>query len=67
MSYILESWFDYLFYQGCQWYWDVLASVVNGFVCISAFASLDGIPIGIESSAIELKICTQLRKLKSIS
>ena len=36
----------------------ILASVVIiGCVSISAFASLAGIPIGITSSAVELKIC----------
>ena len=34
-----------------------LASAVNGCISISAFASLLGIPIGITSSAIRLKIC----------
>ena len=31
--------------------------MVIGCVSISAFASLAGIPIGITSSAVELKIC----------
>ena len=35
----------------------ILAFVVIGCVSISAFASLAGIPIGITSSAVELKIC----------
>ena len=35
----------------------ILASLVIGCVSISAFASLAGIPIGITSSAVELKIC----------
>ena len=34
-----------------------LALVVTGCISISAFASLLGIPIGITSSAIGLKIC----------
>ena len=34
----------------------IFISTVNGFVSISAFASLVGIPIGITSSAIGLKI-----------
>ena len=34
-----------------------LDSAVNGCISISAFASLGGIPIGIMSSAMELKIC----------
>ena len=35
----------------------ILASKITGCVSISAFASLIGIPIGITSSAIVLKIC----------
>ena len=35
----------------------ILASAITGCISISAFASLLGIPIGIMSSAIELKIC----------
>ena len=35
----------------------ILASTISGCVSISAFASLVGIPIGITSSAIRLKIC----------
>ena len=35
----------------------ILASTITGCISISAFASLIGIPIGITSSAIELKIC----------
>ena len=35
----------------------ILAFVVIGCVSIFAFASLAGIPIGITSSAVELKIC----------
>ena len=35
----------------------ILASTITGCVSISAFASLVGIPIGITSSAIGLKIC----------
>ena len=45
----------------------ILASTVTGCVSISAFASLVGIPIGITSSAIELKICVitaAIRKYK---
>ena len=34
----------------------IFISTVNGFVSISAFASLVGIPIGITTSAIGLKI-----------
>ena len=35
----------------------VLASVITGCVSNSAFASLIGIPLGITSSAVGLKIC----------
>ena len=35
----------------------ILASAVTGWVWISGFASLVGIPIGLTSSAIGLKIC----------
>ena len=35
----------------------ILASKITGCVSISALASLIGIPIGITSSAIVLKIC----------
>ena len=35
----------------------ILASTITGCISISAFASLIGIPIGITSSAIGLKIC----------
>ena len=35
----------------------ILASVVTGCFLISDFASLVGIPIGVLSSVIELKIC----------
>ena len=35
----------------------LLSSVVTGCVLISAFASLVGIPIGITSSVVVLKIC----------
>ena len=47
----------------------VLASPITGCVSISAFASLIGIPIGIASSTIQLKICAitaGIRKYKSI-
>ena len=42
---------------------------VIGCVSISAFASLDGIPLGIASSAVGLKICVitaEIKKYKSI-
>ena len=35
----------------------IVSSTITGCVSISAFASLVGIPIGIKSSAIELKVC----------
>ena len=35
----------------------VLASAITGCISISAFASLIGIPIGVRSSAIGLKLC----------
>ena len=35
----------------------ILASTVTGCISISAFASLIGIPLGIASSVIGLKIC----------
>ena len=45
----------------------ILASTITGCILISAFASLPGIPIGITSSAIGLKICAELQKLKNIN
>ena len=49
-----------------------LVAICTIFGCISifAFASLDGIPLEIASSAIELKICvitTAIKKYKSIN
>ena len=47
----------------------ILASTITGCISISAFASLLGIPIGITSSAIALKICAiaaGIKKYKSI-
>ena len=35
----------------------ILASTITGCISISVFASLIGVPVGITSSAIELKIC----------
>ena len=46
----------------------VLTSTVSGFVSISAFAILFGIPLGIASSAAKIKISaitTEIRKYKS--
>ena len=45
----------------------ILASATTGCISISAFASLLGIPIGITSSALELKFVQQLQDLKSIT
>ena len=47
----------------------ILVSTVTGCVSISAFASLVGIPVGIMSSEVELKICvitTGIKWYKSI-
>ena len=47
----------------------IFASTITGCVSISAFASLVGIPIGIASSTIGLKICVitaGIKKYKSI-
>ena len=47
----------------------ILAFVITGYVSVSAFASLGGIPIGIKSSAIGLKVCektAEFRKHKPI-
>ena len=35
----------------------ILAATITGYISISAFASLIGIPIGITSSAVGLDIC----------
>ena len=46
-----------------------LASTITGYISISAFASLIGIPVGITSSAIGSKICViaaGIQKYKSI-
>ena len=48
----------------------ILGSAITGCVSTSAFASLAGIPIGITTSAIGLKICAltaAIKKYKSIS
>ena len=47
----------------------ILASVIAGCISISAFASFLGIPAGIKSSAIGLRICAVtagIKKYKSI-
>ena len=55
--------------KGCSNNAQILASKITGCISISAFASLIGIPIGITSSAIELKILAitaGIKKYKSI-
>ena len=47
----------------------ILASAITGYISISVFALLHGIPVGITSSAIVLKICAiaaGIKKCKSI-
>ena len=47
----------------------ILPSTITGCISISAFASLLGVPIGITSSVIGLKICAVaagIKKYKSI-
>ena len=47
----------------------ILGSPITGFISTSAFASLLGIPIGVTSSAIRLKICAiaaGIKKYKSM-
>ena len=47
----------------------IVISTIAGYVFISAFASLFGIPIGIGSSTIRLKIClitAGIKKYKSM-
>ena len=47
----------------------ILASTITGCISITAFSSLIGIPIGITSSVIGLKICAiaaGIKKYKSI-
>ena len=44
----------------------ILASTITGCVSISAFASLIGIPIGVTSSAIELKTCPITTGIKKV-
>ena len=45
----------------------ILNSTVTGCISTSAFASLVGIPVGITSSAVELKIWVITAGLKGIS
>ena len=50
-------------------YFLILASTITGCISISAFAFLIGIPTGITSSAMELKICARtagIKRYKSI-
>ena len=50
-------------------YFLILASTITGCISISAFASLIGIPIGITSYTMGLKICAiaaGIKKYKSI-
>ena len=47
----------------------ILGSTITGCISISAFASLVGIPVGITSSSIGLKICAKteaISRYKSI-
>ena len=44
----------------------IFISASSGFVSISLFPSLIGTPVGITSSALELKLVQSLRELKSI-
>ena len=43
----------------------ISAPTITEYISISAFASLLGIPIGITSSAIGLKICATVVKIKN--
>ena len=45
-------------------YFLILSSTITGCISISVFASLVGIPIGITSSAIGLKICAITAAIK---
>ena len=42
----------------------ILVSTVTGCVSISAFASLVGVPVGITSSAVWIKICAIIAGIK---
>ena len=53
----------------CRVFNYIVISTITGCVSIFVFATLVGIPIGITSSAIELKICVitaRIKKYKSI-
>ena len=43
----------------------ILASTFTGCVLISAFASVVGIPVGITSSTVSLKICVITARIKT--
>ena len=43
----------------------ILTSTITGYISISTFASLLGIPIGITSSAIGLQICAITAGIKN--
>ena len=45
----------------------IVISTITGCVSISAFASLFGIPIGVLSSVIGLKICAVTGRIRSVS
>ena len=45
-------------------YFLMRASTITGCISISAFASLLGIPIGIKSSGVRLKICVKAAGIK---
>ena len=48
----------------CVEHFLILASTITGFISISAFTSLIGIPIEIMSSAVGLKICAIAAEIK---
>ena len=45
----------------------IVISTINGCVSISAFAVLVCIPIGVTSSAVELKVCVITARIKKYS
>ena len=45
----------------------IVISTINGCVSISAFAVLVCIPIGVTSSAVELKVCVITGRIKKYS
>ena len=47
-------------------HWFILVSTITGCVSISTFPSLVGIPVGITSSAVGLKICAITARIKNI-